>query len=47
MVDSAHVDARRAKLGLSPIKDYACVLSKVDGMPVRVSGPPGRAAAIP
>ncbi len=45
MLDPAHVDARRAKLGLPPIKDYACVLSKVYGMPVRVPGPLGRAAA--
>ena len=36
MVDPAHVDARRAQVGLPPLRDYACVLSKMYRTKVRV-----------
>ncbi len=32
--DAAHLDARRAGVGLPPLKDYACVLSATYRMPV-------------
>lgn len=42
--DPGHVDARRAEVGLPPLKDYACLLSAVYHQKVSLSAPGSKAA---